>query len=56
MKTRKLNTIEVSEIGMGCMGFSHGYSKVPEEAYSIEAIQKVKCYNKVVTEMANKIY
>ncbi len=40
MKTRKLNTIEVSEIGMGCMGFSHGYGKVPEEAYSIEAIQK----------------
>lgn len=40
MKTRKIGTIEVSEIGMGCMGFSHGYGTVPEEAYSIEAIRK----------------
>lgn len=23
MKTRKLGTVEVSTIGMGCMGFSH---------------------------------
>ncbi len=40
MKTRKLGQLEVSEIGMGCMGFSHGYGQVPEEAYSIEAIRK----------------
>lgn len=40
MKTRKIGNIEVSEIGMGCMGFSHGYGAVPEEEYSIEAIQK----------------
>ena len=40
MKTRNLRDIEVSPIGMGCMGFSHGYGKVPEEAYSIEAIRK----------------
>lgn len=40
MKTRLLGSIEVSEIGMGCMGFSHGYGAVPEESYSIEAIRK----------------
>ncbi|MDO4576420.1 MAG: aldo/keto reductase [Planctomycetia bacterium] len=40
MKTRKLRDLEVSPIGMGCMGFSHGYGKVPEEAYSVEAIRK----------------
>lgn len=40
MKTRTIGNIKVSEIGMGCMGFSHGYGKVPEESYSIEAIQK----------------
>lgn len=40
MKKRKIGSLEVSEIGMGCMGFSHGYGKVPEEAYSIEAIRK----------------
>ncbi len=39
MKTRFLRDIEVSPIGMGCMGFSHGYGKVPEESYSIEAIR-----------------
>lgn len=30
MKTRRIGALEVSEIGMGCMGFSHGYGKVPE--------------------------
>ena len=40
MMTRRLRDIEVSPIGMGCMGFSHGYGKVPEEDYSIEAIRK----------------
>lgn len=40
MNTRFLRDLEVSEIGMGCMGFSHGYGKVPEEAYALEAIQK----------------
>ncbi len=39
MKTRKLGEITVSEIGMGCMAFSHGYGKIPPEQYSIEAIQ-----------------
>ena len=40
MKTRRLGNIEVSEIGMGCMGFSHGYGEIPPEDYAVEAIQK----------------
>ncbi len=36
MKTRRIGKIEVSEIGMGCMGFSHGYGTVPEEVYRKE--------------------
>ena len=39
MKTRMLREIEVSEVGMGCMAFSHGYGKIPPEQYSIEAIR-----------------
>jgi aryl-alcohol dehydrogenase-like predicted oxidoreductase len=39
MKKRLLRNIEVSEIGMGCMGFSHGYGKTPEEGYAVKAIQ-----------------
>ena len=39
MKTRKLRDISVSEVGMGCMAFSHGYGKIPPEEYSIEAIR-----------------
>ena len=38
MKTRLLGDIRVSEIGMGCMGFSHGYGQIPDENYSREAI------------------
>lgn len=41
MKTRQLGQITVSEIGTGCMAFSHGYGKIPPEQYSIEAIQNV---------------
>lgn len=40
MKTRTIKSLTVSPIGMGCMGFSHGYGKVPEESYSIDAIRK----------------
>jgi len=39
METRYLNQIAVSEVGMGCMAFSHGYGKIPPESYSIEAIR-----------------
>ena len=45
MKIKKLRQIEVSEIGMGCMGFSHGYGNAPERAYNIRAIQEAYCKN-----------
>lgn len=44
MKKRMLRDIEVSEIGMGCMAFSHGYGKIPSERYSIEAIREAYGY------------
>ena len=40
MEKRMIGTLEVSEIGIGCMGFSHGYGKIPAESYSIDAIRK----------------
>lgn len=40
MEKRRLRNIEVSPIGIGCMGFSHGYGEIPTEEYSIEAIRK----------------
>ena len=40
MQKRKLRNLEVNPIGMGCMGFSHGYGEIPAEEYSIEAIRK----------------
>ncbi len=40
MKTRSLGkTLNVSEIGMGCMGFSHGYGEIPNQDYAIDAIR-----------------
>ena len=44
MNTRKLRDIEVSPIGMGCMGLSHGYGEIPNREYSIEAIRKAYAY------------
>ena len=40
MKYRKLRDIEVSSIGMGCMGFSHGYGELPTKEESIRLIRK----------------
>ena len=40
MKKRMIGNLEVSQIGMGCMGFSHGYGKAPSERDSIQAIHK----------------
>lgn len=42
MKKRRLGKsgLEVSAIGMGCMGFSHGYSAVPSEGESIRLMRK----------------
>lgn len=39
MKTRKLRNIEVSEIGYGCMGFSHGYGAFPPKEEAIRLIR-----------------
>lgn len=40
MKTRKLRGLEVSAIGYGCMGLSHGYGAVPEHDEAIRLIRK----------------
>jgi aryl-alcohol dehydrogenase-like predicted oxidoreductase len=42
MQKRKLGQsgLEVSAIGMGCMGFSHGYGATPSEEESIRLIRK----------------
>ena len=40
MEYRKLRDIEVSAVGMGCMGFSHGYGAIPPEEESIRLIHK----------------
>lgn len=39
MKTRRLRNIEVSEIGYGCMGFSHGYGALPSKEDAIRLIR-----------------
>ncbi|MFJ9588720.1 aldo/keto reductase [Streptomyces acidicola] len=39
MKTRRLRDLEVSAIGMGVMGFSHGYGPTPLEDEAIELIR-----------------
>lgn len=39
MKKRQLRNIAVSEIGMGCMGLSHGYGAIPSEECSIASIR-----------------
>ena len=31
MKTRMLGSLSVSAMGLGCMGFSHGYGALPPE-------------------------
>ena len=40
MKTRKLGNLEVSAVGLGCMGFTHGYGACPSEKESIRLIRK----------------
>lgn len=39
MKYRKLRDLTVSAIGMGCMGFSHGYGALPPEDDAIKMIR-----------------
>lgn len=40
MKKRKLRNIEVSAMGMGCMGFTHAYGDAPSEKEGIAAVHK----------------
>ncbi|MFJ5160618.1 aldo/keto reductase [Pantoea sp. NPDC088449] len=40
MKSRKLRELNVSAIGLGCMGFSHGYGPAPEREESIRLIRR----------------
>ncbi|MBQ7501843.1 aldo/keto reductase [bacterium] len=40
MKTRKLRNLEVSAIGMGCMGFTHAYGDGPAESEGIALVHK----------------
>ncbi len=40
MKYRKLRDLKVSAVGMGCMGFSHGYGTLPSKEESIRLIHK----------------
>ena len=39
MKKRKLRALEVSAVGMGCMGFTHGYGACPTESESIRLMR-----------------
>lgn len=39
MQTRNLRNITVSSIGMGCMGFTHGYGALPPEDEAIRIIR-----------------
>ena len=38
MKTRKFRDIEVSAIGLGCMGFTHAYGEGPSEKDGIHLV------------------
>ena len=40
MKTRKFGNLEVSAIGMGCMGFTHAYGEGPDEKEGIRLVHK----------------
>lgn len=40
MRKRKLRNLEVSAVGLGIMGLSHGYGTVPDKAEAIALIQK----------------
>lgn len=40
MKYRKLRDLEVSAIGMGCMGFTHAYGECPSEEEGIRLVHK----------------
>lgn len=37
--TRYLRKIAASDVGMGCMGFSHGYGTVPDHDEAVDSIR-----------------
>jgi aryl-alcohol dehydrogenase-like predicted oxidoreductase len=39
MKKRKLGNLEVSALGLGCMGLSYGYGPATEKQKAIELIR-----------------
>lgn len=39
METRKLGNLEVSSLGLGCMGMSHGYTPLPDKKEMIALIR-----------------
>ena len=39
MRTRRLGSLEVSAVGLGCMGFSHGYGPGVGEAEAIDLMR-----------------
>ena len=39
MAYRNLRDLKVSAVGLGCMGFSHGYGALPERKESIDLIR-----------------
>ena len=45
MKKRFLRDLEVSAIGYGCMGLSHGYGTVPERSESIQPIRQLMTWD-----------
>lgn len=40
MQTRKLRDLKVSAVGLGCMGFSHGYGEATEKSEAINLIRE----------------
>ena len=40
METRKLRDLEVSKIGLGCMGMSHGYGDPADKDEMIKLIRR----------------
>jgi aryl-alcohol dehydrogenase-like predicted oxidoreductase len=40
MKKRKLGNLEVSSVGIGCMGLSHTYGAAMEKVESIHVLQQ----------------
>ena len=50
MKTRKLKDLTVSEIKIGCMGFSNGYRKIPSEEYDSIKVHRQRSDLHALTE------